>query len=69
VPTLIAEDRATGRSVTIPLESGHGGQLPPFELRALADAMTVGRSTDGRDHDVHTIAGQLRAMAENPLGF
>ena len=33
---------------------------------AVADAMTVGRSTDGRDHDVHTIAGHLRAMAENP---
>jgi hypothetical protein len=69
IPTLIAEDRSTGRTVTIALQAGNGGQLPPFELRALADAMTVGRSTDGRDHDVHTIAGQLRAMADNPLGF
>jgi hypothetical protein len=31
--------------------------------------MSVGRSTDGRDADVLALAGQLRAMADNPLGF
>ncbi len=69
VPTLVARDRESGRRVTIPLRSGDGGSLPPHELRALAGAMSVGRSTDGRDADVLTLAGQLRAMADNPLGF
>jgi hypothetical protein len=69
VPTIVAQDRGTGKKVTIPLRGGHGSTLPPHELRALADAMTVGRSTDGRDADVLTLAGQLRRMAENPLGL
>jgi hypothetical protein len=68
VPTVIAQDRDGGRRVTVPLRGGTGGTLPPHELRALADAMTVGRSTDGRDADVHNLAGQLRNMADNPLG-
>ena len=69
VPTIVARDRATGRRVTIPLRAGDGANLPPHELRALADAMSIGRSTDGRDADVLTLAGQLRTMAGNPLGF
>jgi hypothetical protein len=69
VPTLVARDRESGRRVTIPLRGGDGGSLPPHELRALAGAMSIGRSTDGRDADVLTLAGQLRAMADNPLGF
>jgi hypothetical protein len=68
LPTIIARDPGTGRKVTVPLQSTGLVALPPYELRALADAMTVGRSTDGRGADVHTIARQLRQMAENPLG-
>jgi hypothetical protein len=30
--------------------------------------MTVGRPNNGRDADAHLLAGQLRAMADNPLG-
>ncbi len=69
VPTLVARDRESGRRITIPLRSGDGGSLPPHELRALASAMSVGRSTDGRDADVLALAGQLRTMADHPLRF
>jgi hypothetical protein len=69
VPTIVAQDPGNGRRVTIALRAGTGGTLPPYELRALADAMTLGRSTDGRNGDVHTLAGQLRTMADNPLGL
>ena len=69
IPTIVAADRGTGRKVTIPLQGMGMATLPPHELRALADAMTSGRATTGRDADVHTIAHQLRAMAENPLGL
>lgn len=69
LPTIVARDPATGRKVTIPLHGAGSGPLPPHELRALADAMTRGRSTGGRDADVHTLADQLRTMAANPLGL
>lgn len=65
LPTLVARDPGTGRRITLPLHSPNLAPLPPAELRALADAMTTGR-TDG-DADVQTIARQLRTMAENPL--
>jgi hypothetical protein len=69
IPTIIARDPGTGHKVTIALQNTALTALPPYELRALADAMTVGRSTDGRGADVHTIARQLRQMADNPLGL
>ncbi|SCF35481.1 hypothetical protein GA0074695_5989 [Micromonospora viridifaciens] len=68
VPTVVARDRDTGRRVTIPLRGLGLASLPPYELRALADAMTAGRPNSGRDADAHVLAGQLRAMADNPLG-
>ncbi|MBQ0976647.1 MULTISPECIES: hypothetical protein [Micromonospora] len=68
VPTIVARDAGTGRRVTIPLRGMGLATLPPYELRALADAMTAGRPTSGRDGDAHALAGQLRAMAERPLG-
>ncbi|WP_141714687.1 hypothetical protein [Micromonospora mirobrigensis] len=67
VPTVVARDPATGRRVTVPLRSPGLATLPPHELRALADAMTSGRPTGGRDSDVHALAGQLREMASRPL--
>lgn len=69
VSTVVARDPDTGRRITIPLRGMGLAALPPYELRALADAMTAGRSTDGRDGDVHVLAGQLRTMAANPLGL
>ena len=68
VPTVVARDRGTGRRVSIPLQGMGLATLPPYELRALADAITAGRPTDGRDADAHGLAGQLRTMAGNPLG-
>ncbi|SCG40718.1 hypothetical protein [Micromonospora inositola] len=68
VPTVVARDRGTGRRVTVPLQGMGLATLPPYELRALADAITAGRPTDGRDADAHVLAGQLRTMAGNPLG-
>ncbi|MFU8870491.1 hypothetical protein [Micromonospora sp. SL4-19] len=68
VPTVVARDRDTGRRVTIPLQGMGLATLPPYELRALADAITAGRPNGGRDADVHVLAGQLRSMADNPLG-
>lgn len=69
VPTLIAQDRDSGRRVTIPLQGPGLGSLPPDELRALADAITAGRPDQGRDADAHALAGRLRDMAGNPLGL
>ncbi|MFE9958230.1 hypothetical protein [Micromonospora sp. NPDC005299] len=69
VPSLIARDGGTGRRVTIPLQGPGLGNLPPYELRALAEAITAGRPDQGRDADAHALAGQLRAMAGNPLGL
>ncbi len=68
VPTVIARDRDTARRVTIPLQGMGLATLPPYELRALADAIITGRPNSGRDADAHALAGQLRAMADNPLG-
>ena len=67
VPTVVARDPDTGRRITIPLQGMGLATLPPDELRALADAMTAGRATGGRDGDVHVLADRLRAMAANPL--
>ncbi|MEV0805245.1 hypothetical protein [Micromonospora sp. NPDC050200] len=69
VPTIVARDRVTGRTVTVPLRGAGLTTLPPHELRALADAMSAGRPTEGRDGDVHVLAGQVRTMAANPLGL
>jgi hypothetical protein len=63
VPTLIAKDPA-GRDVTIPLHGIGLTQLPPAELRALAEALAA-----NPDRDARTVATQLRAMADNPLGL
>ncbi|MEU3452801.1 hypothetical protein ABZ671_04245 [Micromonospora sp. NPDC006766] len=68
VPTVIARDRDTGRRATIPLQGMGLATLPPYELRALADAMTAGRPNNGRDADAHLLAGRLREMADDPLG-
>ncbi|GAB3343365.1 hypothetical protein RMN56_06470 [Micromonospora halotolerans] len=69
VPSLIARDRDSGRRVTIPLQGPGLGNLPAYELRALAEAITAGRPDQGRDADVHALAGRLRDMAANPLGL
>jgi hypothetical protein len=69
VPTLVARDRASGRRVVLQLRGLGLNTLPAYELRALADAMTVGRPEEGRDADAHVVAGQLRALAGNPLGL
>lgn len=69
IPTIVARVPDRGWPVTIPLQGMGLATLPPHELRALADAMTAGRPTDGRNGDVHVLAGQLRAMAANPLGL
>ncbi|SBT52310.1 hypothetical protein [Micromonospora auratinigra] len=69
VPTLVARDRDSGRRVTIPLQGMGLATLPPYELRALADAISTGRTDQGRDADAHVLAGQLRTMAGNPLGL
>jgi len=61
IPTLVARDPTTGRRVAVSL------RLPGYELRRLADAMTLGRPGLGRDADAHVIAGQLRELAEDPL--
>jgi hypothetical protein len=64
LPTLIAGNPADGQSVTIPLHGVGMAQLPPPELRALADAMTA-----NPDRDARNVATQLRTMADNPLGL
>ena len=64
LPTLIATDPADGRRVTIPLHGIGLAQLPPPELRALADAMTA-----NPDRDARAVATQLRTMADDPLGL
>ena len=63
VPTLVARD-PSGASVTIPLHGVGTAQLPPAELRALAEALTA-----NPDRDARTVATQLRTMADNPLGL
>lgn len=64
LPTLIARDPAGGRAITIPLHGAGMAQLPPPELRALAEAIAA-----NRDGDARNLATQLRAMADNPLGL
>ncbi|SIN34901.1 hypothetical protein [Micromonospora cremea] len=64
---IVATDHDSGRRVTIPLRGMGLPTLPPSELRALADAITTGRPTDGRDGDAHAIAGALRRRAEHAL--
>ncbi|MEV4655513.1 hypothetical protein [Micromonospora sp. NPDC049301] len=66
-PVIVATDRDSGRRVTIPLRGMGLPTLPPSELRALADAITGGRPTDGRDGDAHAVAATLRRLAEHPL--
>jgi hypothetical protein len=63
-PTLIAEDAAGGHRVTIPLHGVGMAQLPPPELRALAEALTP-----NQDRDARNLAARLRTMADNPLGL
>ena len=63
-PTLIAKDPATGRGITIPLHGVGMAQLPPPELRALAEALSP-----NQDRDARNVAAQLRTMADNPLGL
>ncbi|MET8146925.1 hypothetical protein ACIBSW_03895 [Actinoplanes sp. NPDC049668] len=63
IPTLIARDPAGGPTVTIPLHGIGMAQLPPPELRALADAIAA-----NPDRDARNLAAQLRTMADNPLG-
>ncbi|MEU8184710.1 hypothetical protein AB0B85_09100 [Micromonospora sp. NPDC049044] len=65
-PAIIATDRANGRRVTLALHGMGLVSLPPSELRALADAIATGRPVDGRDGDAHTVARQLRRLAEHP---
>lgn len=64
VPTLEAHEPATGRKLTIELCRPSGGAIPPYALRALADAMTRGRGWDGNDRDVHQLAQRLRDLAD-----
>jgi hypothetical protein len=61
VPTLIARDADSPTSVRLPL------LLPVTELQALAEAITAGRSWEGRDGEARRVADQLRAAADNPL--
>jgi hypothetical protein len=65
VPTLVAKDPASRRKVTLSLSGRNLDRMPPAELRALADAITVGRPES--DEDARRVAEQLREMAENPL--
>jgi hypothetical protein len=64
VPTLIARDPASGRTITIPLRGPATAQLPPAELRGLAAAIEANPDADARN-----LANQLRTMADNPLGL
>jgi hypothetical protein len=61
VPTLIARDADAKVPIRLPL------LLPVAELRALADAISLGRATEGRDREARRTADQLRAVADNPL--
>ncbi|MFD2764210.1 hypothetical protein [Micromonospora eburnea] len=67
-PAIVARDPDTGRRVTIPLRGMGLATLPPYQLRALADAITAGRPSSDRNADAHLLAGQLRTMADQPLG-
>ncbi|MET8348960.1 MULTISPECIES: hypothetical protein [unclassified Micromonospora] len=66
-PVIVATDHESGRRLTIPLHGMGLPTLPPSELRALADAITTGRPSDGRDGDAHAVAGALRRLAEHPF--
>jgi len=61
IPTLIARDAGAKVPLRLPL------LLPVGELRALADAITFGRATEGRDREARRVADQLRTVADNPL--
>lgn len=61
VPTLIARDADAKLPVRLPL------LLPVAELRALSDAITLGRAAEGQDREARHVADQLRAVADNPL--
>jgi hypothetical protein len=65
VPTLVARDPVSGRRLTLRLRGAAMDRLPPAELRALADAIVVGRPES--DTDAYRVATQLREMADNPL--
>jgi len=65
VPTLVARDPASRRKVTLPLQGTSMDRMPPAELRALADAITIGRPES--DEDAFRVAQQLREMADDPL--
>lgn len=64
VPTLIARDPSGGPTITVPLHGVGMAQLPPPQLRALADALAA-----NPDRDARAVAAQLRTMAEHPLGL
>ncbi|WP_143133926.1 DUF4352 domain-containing protein [Actinoplanes philippinensis] len=64
VPTLEAHDPVSGRKLTIHLCRPGGGAIPPYALRALADAMVRGRGRNGNDHDVHQLAHRLRRIVD-----
>lgn len=63
-PNLQAHDPATGDKLTIPLHQPGRAFLPPYALRALADAMVQNRGWDGNDRDVHHLAQRLRILAD-----
>lgn len=65
VPILVARDPASGSNVKLPLSGTGMDRLPPAELRALADAMTMSRPSS--QADAWQAASQLRQMADNPL--
>ena len=65
IPTVLARDPASGRNVTLSLQGTSLDLIPPVELRALADAITIGRPES--DVDASRVAQQLRQMAGNPL--
>ena len=65
IPTLVARDPASGRKVTLSLQGTSMDLMPPVELRALADAITIGRPES--DVDASRVAQQLREIADNPL--
>lgn len=62
VPTLEAHDPISGRKLTIQLYRPGGGAIPPYALRALADAMVHRRGWHGNDRDVQELAQRLRRI-------
>ncbi|MEU8009053.1 hypothetical protein [Micromonospora parva] len=61
---ILATEPGSTRGVTIPLRGMGLPSLPPSELRALAEAITVGRRGDGRDDDTRAVTDHLRRLAE-----